>query len=83
MGMGGEDSKSYPWEVHTALWVACPLAGVEACQGAEALVLDLIPVEQGAEAPCQEEQAVAWASEAFLHKERKNAHAISTEKSAN
>lgn len=57
---------SCPWEVHTALWGACPLAGVEACQGAEALVLDWILVEQGAEAPCQEEQEVAWASEASL-----------------
>lgn len=63
---GRKTSKSYPWEVRTALWVACPWAGVEACQGAEALALDLIPGEQGAGAPCQEEQEEALASEAFL-----------------
>lgn len=62
------------------LWVACPLAGVEACQGAEALLLDWIPVEQGAEAPCQEEQEAAWASEASLH--TINSHTVSTEKPA-
>lgn len=61
----GRGSKTHPWEVRTALWVAYPWAGVEACQGAEALVLDLIPVEQGAAAPCQVEQE-AWASEGFL-----------------
>lgn len=57
---------SCPWEVRKALWVACPWAGVEACRGAEALVLDWIPAEQGAGAPCQAEQEDAWASEAFL-----------------
>lgn len=50
---------------------------MEACQGVEALVLDLIPVEQGEGAPCQVEQEEAWASEAFLHtikNQRQNFH---------
>lgn len=39
--------------------------GVEACRGA-AVPVDLILVEQEVEAPCQEEQEEAWASEAYL-----------------
>lgn len=48
------------------LWVACPSAGVGAFQGAAVPVTDLIPGEQEVEAPCQEEQEGAWASEAYL-----------------
>lgn len=66
-GAGIKDSKSHPWEVRTALWVACPSAGAEACLGAGAPALDWLPVGQGAEAPCQVEPGEAWASEAFLH----------------
>lgn len=39
--------------------------GVEACWGA-AVPVGLILVEQEVEAPCQEEQEEAWASEAYL-----------------
>lgn len=42
------------------------MVGVEACWGA-AVPGGLILVEQEAEAPCQEEQEEAWASEAYLH----------------
>lgn len=48
------------------LWVACPWAGAGACQGVAVPVLDLILGEQAVEAPCQEEQEGAWASEAYL-----------------
>lgn len=37
-----------------------------ACQGVVVPVLDLILVEQEVEAPCQEVQEGAWASEAYL-----------------
>lgn len=57
---------AYPWEVRTVLWVACPWAGVGACQGEVVPVIDLILGEQEVEAPCQEEQGEAWASEAYL-----------------
>lgn len=57
---------AHPWGVHMVLWVACPWAGVGACQGEAAPVVDLILEEQEVEAPCQEEQAGAWASEAYL-----------------
>lgn len=39
--------------------------GVGACRGA-AVPVGLILVEPGVEAPCQEEQEAAWASEAYL-----------------
>lgn len=37
-----------------------------ACRGVAVPLLDLIPEEQAAEAPCQGEREEAWASEAFL-----------------
>lgn len=37
-----------------------------ACQGVEVHVVDLILGEQEVEAPCQEDQEEAWASEAYL-----------------
>lgn len=64
-GLSYLEAQGGPWEVHTVLWEACPSVGVGACQGA-AVHVDLILVEQGVEAPCQEEQEEALASEAYL-----------------